>query len=145
MEAQTKDPGTAALISAVFPGGGQFYVGAVQSGVVSFLAFLFFLVVSIYNTAHAAPGVAIGPILWIITVTIWAANIFDAHKEAGKHNAKRAAAPAFTSAASPPFAVNSGAGEDAAVRISKLADLHKAGAITDAEFAAKKRELLERL
>jgi hypothetical protein len=44
--------------------------------------------------------------------------------------------------AAAPVAASDGGSDDALDKLSKLADLHKAGVLTDEEFAAKKAELL---
>jgi Short C-terminal domain len=54
-------------------------------------------------------------------------------------NGEHIGMPAMTVAAPAPAASGS---DDAIEKLSKLADLHKAGVLTDEEFAAKKAELL---
>jgi len=64
-----------------------------------------------------------------------AAMFGDAFGPRGEHIGMPAVAAA-------PAAAPAGGSDDALDKLSKLADLHKAGVLTDAEFAAKKAQLL---
>jgi hypothetical protein len=62
------------------------------------------------------------------------------NKVAARQSAAAPSAPAAPAPAAP--AAPAGLGDDAIERLQKLAELHKAGILTDAEFAEQKARLL---
>src|SRR3954470_6405641 len=64
---------------------------------------------------------------------------------AALQNAVMSALQAAGVAAGQPLAATTGEAEDPLDRLKKLDELHKAGALTDAEFEAQKKKLLEEL
>lgn len=168
-----KDPGTAMLISTVLPGGGQVWVQAFGS---AFSVWIALLIVgagvvagsNMENDAEAAARRATSPAdldqaqsaydmggnvrfwSWVLVIIVWGANIYDAKKEAAKHNAKRAVASAGSASlaestqiqAAPPDSQDH---DEASSRLLRLAELRKAGALTEDEFQAKKNDLIGRI
>lgn len=169
------------LISTLVPGGGQVWTQGIASALTIWISFLIFGGAALAITAAHAENVATlreqGWLMtdaerreaednvssqatmmfwaWVLVGVIWLANIFDARREAMKHN-RRLAAPIGTDPSSaPPFALSASAApptfipdqrvEDSGARLMRLSALRNAGALTEDEFQAKKKELLDRL
>lgn len=172
--AAEKDAGTAMLISTVLPGGGQVWVQAFGSAFSVWVGLLIVGagVVAGVNMQDGAKSAAqratnqdeldqaqadydMGGNVkfwsWVLVLIVWGANIYDAKKETNKYNARRATTP---SGAALPVAdplqgksamADSSGHNDASSRLMRLAELRKAGALTEEEFQAKKKELLGRI
>ena len=87
-----KSKGIAAVLSFIWSGLGQMYVGKVGRGLA--LMFIHFVTVIIGPFVVLAGGLFGGPggllggglLILILPITLWAWNIFDAYNQAKKHN-----------------------------------------------------------
>ena len=117
-----KDPGVAALLSAFFPGGGQLYTENIPLGV------LFLLLVP----ATSVLGFLIHPAWFFATLLIWAANLADAFSGAKEFNKGVQPVPAPERSAS-----------DVAAKLERLVQLRERGHLSQKEFLAAKKKLLQ--
>jgi hypothetical protein len=82
--------------------------------------------------------IPIAPFLTLLDLIVWGALIYI-YRQLDVIEKSSPVSPGR------PYAASQGATGDVAQRIKKLRELHQSGAITDAEFEAKKAELLKQL